>query len=211
MTLSVVAFSIGPMGNNSYLVYDSQSLQGIVIDPSFGSKLILEEANKLGINLQAIWLTHGHFDHIAGTSEIILTNNPSIPVGIHRLDLLLYQSNGGADQFGLKIKPGPRPQLFFKHGQILELGNNRLEVRHTPGHTPGHVIFYSQAENIVFCGDLIFRSGIGRTDLPGGNFAELVNSIQTQVFTLPGETRLLSGHGEDTTIEEEIPNLSFYY
>ncbi len=210
MTLSVSVFSIGPMGNNSYLVYDPQINQGVVIDPSFGSKLITDEAVRLGVQITAIWLTHAHFDHIAGVAELINPPDTSIPVGIHQKDLQLYQQNGGADEFGLAIASGPTPSLFFEHGQLLQIGANSLEVRHTPGHTPGHVVFYSASEHLVFCGDLIFQNGIGRTDLPGGSFAELVNSIQTQIFTLPPETRLLPGHGSDTTVEEEREGLSAY-
>lgn len=210
MTLSVSVFSIGPMGNNSYLVYDLEINQSVVIDPSFGSKLIMNEAVRLGVQITAIWLTHAHFDHIAGVAELVSPPESSIPVGIHQKDLKLYQQNGGADEFGLTIAPGPTPSLFFEHGQLLQIGANTLEVRHTPGHTPGHVVFYSASERLVFCGDLIFQNGIGRTDLPGGSFAELVNSIQTQIFTLPPETRLLPGHGSDTTVEEEREGLSAY-
>lgn len=210
MTLSVSAFSIGPMGNNSFLVYSSQDRQGIVVDPSFGSRVIISEAGRLGIEITAIWLTHAHFDHIAGVSELVGSQNSSISIGVHPKDLKLYQQNGGAEEFGLTINPGPTPSLFFEHGQLLQIGAEILEVRHTPGHTPGHVVFYSASEHIVFCGDLIFQNGIGRTDLPGGSFTELVNSIQTQIFTLPPKTRLLPGHGPKTTVDEERESLSAY-
>lgn len=210
MTLSVSVFSIGPMGNNSYLIYDPEIKQGVVVDPSFGSKLIMDEAARLGIQISAIWLTHAHFDHIAGVTDLVGEPASSIPVGIHQKDLKLYLQNGGAAEFGVEIPSGPQPSLFFEHGQQLQIGTNTFEVRHTPGHTPGHVVFYSASEGLIFCGDLIFQNGIGRTDLPGGSFAELANSIQTQIFTLPPETRLHPGHGLDTTVEDEREGLSSY-
>ncbi len=88
-------------------------------------------------------------------------------------------------------------------GQLLELGENKFEVRHTPGHTTGHVVFYCQSEKLVFCGDLIFAGSVGRTDLPGGSYDTLIRSIRTHILSLPDETRLLSGHGPETTVGEE--------
>ena len=89
---------------------------------------------------------------------------------------------------------------MLEHGQQLHLGYNLLEVRHAPGHTPGHVIFYCAAAEVAFCGDVIFQMGIGRTDLPGGDYDTLMRSIQEQVLTMPDETRLFSGHGPETTV-----------
>jgi hydroxyacylglutathione hydrolase len=86
---------------------------------------------------------------------------------------------------------------------MLQAGGYSFEVRHTPGHTPGHVVFYCAPEKLVFCGDVIFMSGIGRTDLPGGSYPALLNSIQQQILTLPDATRLLSGHGPETTVGQE--------
>ena len=102
--------------------------------------------------------------------------------------------------FGLKIDPGPEPTIDLEHGQILHLGRYRFEVRHAPGHTPGHVMFYCAEQKVLFCGDVIFQGSIGRTDLPGGDYQTLMNSIRTQVLSLPEDTRLLTGHGPETTV-----------
>jgi hydroxyacylglutathione hydrolase len=110
---------------------------------------------------------------------------------------------GGAPLFGMKIDPGPEPNFDLAHGQVLRLGEHSLEVRHCPGHTRGHVIFYCAQERLAFVGDVIFRGSIGRTDLPGGDMDTLVENIFAQVLTLPDETRLLSGHGEATTVQAE--------
>ncbi|MCK5428468.1 MAG: MBL fold metallo-hydrolase, partial [Anaerolineales bacterium] len=118
----------------------------------------------------------------------------------HPKDYPLYRMQGGAPLFGMKIDPGPEPTVDLQHGQILHLGNYQLEVRHAPGHTPGHVVFYCAEEAVMFCGDVIFQGSIGRTDLPGGDFNTLINSIRSEIFTLPDETRLLTGHGPETTV-----------
>ena len=118
-------------------------------------------------------------------------------------------AEGGAPLFGFKIDPGPEPTIDLVQGQILKLGSIEFEVRFTPGHTTGHCIFYvadagaERSPSVCFCGDLIFQGSVGRTDLPGGNWDTLVESIKTQVFTLPDETRLLSGHGPETTVGQE--------
>jgi glyoxylase-like metal-dependent hydrolase (beta-lactamase superfamily II) len=103
----------------------------------------------------------------------------------------------------MRIDPGPEPTVDLAHGQILRLGNIEFEVQHTPGHTPGHVVFYCAKEAVLFSGDLIFQGSVGRTDLPGGDWEALVESIRKQVYTLPDETRILSGHGEETRVGEE--------
>jgi glyoxylase-like metal-dependent hydrolase (beta-lactamase superfamily II) len=110
---------------------------------------------------------------------------------------------GGAPLFGMRIDPGPEPTIDLRHGQTLYLGSNQLEVRHAPGHTRGHVMFYCEADQVLFCGDVIFQGSIGRTDLPGGDYETLIASIHSQVLTLPDHTRLLSGHGPTTTVGDE--------
>jgi len=110
---------------------------------------------------------------------------------------------GGAAFFGMHIDPAPQPTIHLSHGQKLYLGKQEFEVRHCPGHTPGQVVFYCKSEKLLFCGDVIFWGGIGRTDLPGGDYDTLIRSISTQILTLPNETRLLSGHGGETKVGVE--------
>jgi glyoxylase-like metal-dependent hydrolase (beta-lactamase superfamily II) len=105
--------------------------------------------------------------------------------------------------FGMKLDPGPRPNLFFEHSQMLSLGSLVFEVRFAPGHTLGHVMFYCQEEGVLFSGDVIFQGGIGRTDLPGGDYQTLLQSIRTQVLSLPDATKVYSGHGPSTTVGRE--------
>jgi hydroxyacylglutathione hydrolase len=209
MALTIHTLVLGLLENNTYLIADEQTRQAAVIDPSFGSPRAAEEIRQQGYDLVGIWLTHAHFDHVAGVQELLDAFGDEIPVGLHPSDIPLWNHAGGAAMFGFDMKPGPEPKLRLRHGQILSLGQTSLEVRHTPGHSPGHVVFYCAEDGVVFCGDLIFKMGVGRTDLPGGSYAALLTSIRTQIMTLPPETLLLSGHGNETTIGDELAKNPF--
>jgi hydroxyacylglutathione hydrolase len=201
--MEIQTYVLGPLENNTYLLADPNNGEAAVVDPSFGSRAIAEEAARHGWKIGQIWLTHAHFDHLAGVSELVNALSGPVRVGLHPADLALYYERGGADQFGISIPPGPEPVLFFSHGLVLKLGKASLEVRHVPGHTPGHVVFFAAVEKALLCGDVIFRGSIGRTDLPGGDFDTLITGIRTQVLTLPEDTRLLSGHGPESTVRIE--------
>ncbi|HEX9017670.1 MAG TPA: MBL fold metallo-hydrolase [Anaerolineaceae bacterium] len=201
--LEILTLQLGPMENNTYLLADAATGEAVVIDPSFDSQLVQDEAAQRGWRLQAVWLTHAHFDHIAGVKLIAEAANPPLPVGLHPADLPIWREGGGARLFGLKIDPGPKPSILFTADQKLQVGQHIIQVRHTPGHTPGHVVFYAPEASAVICGDLIFYRGVGRTDLPGGDPEQLIHSIHTHIMSLPPETRLLSGHGPETTVGEE--------
>jgi hydroxyacylglutathione hydrolase len=201
--LAIVPFVLGPVQTNAYLLADSTTGEAAVIDPAWDGQLILAEAHGRGWRIAHLWYTHAHFDHIGGAGAIADRLNPLPLVALHPLDHALWRIEGGAPLFGFKIDPGPEPSIDLYDRQRLRLGSVDLEVRFTPGHTPGHCIFYAADAGVCFCGDLIFRRGVGRTDLPGGDWQLLVRSIRSQVFTLPGETRLLSGHGPETTVIEE--------
>lgn len=201
--IEVITLVLGPVETNAYLVADTQSGEAVVIDPAWDGEVIAAEARRRDWRISGIWLTHAHFDHLAGALGISQQVQPSPPVALHPADLPLWEAQGGAPFFGMHINPGPRPSISLAHGQTLHVGGYAFEVRHAPGHTPGHVVFYCAAESLVFCGDVIFMSSIGRTDLPGGSYKTLLHSIQTQILTLPDETRLLSGHGPETTVGQE--------
>ena len=201
--LEIVSFTLGPAQTNAYLIADPSSGDAAVIDPSWDGHLILAEALARGRRIAHLWYTHAHFDHIGGAAAIADALNPLPLVALHPADHVLWRAEGNAPLYGLRIDPGPEPTIDFVHGQILRLGTATLEVRHTPGHTPGHVVLYCQEEGICFCGDLIFQGSVGRTDLPGGDWETLENSIRSQIYTLPDDTRLLPGHGLETTVGEE--------
>jgi len=201
--LSIVSFTLGAVMTNCYLVADPDTGEAAVIDPADKGRTIVGEAARRSWRIGNIWLTHAHFDHLAGAGGVADHISPPPPVALHSDDYPLWRMQGGAMLFGMRIDPGPEPTVDLKHGMILRLGGNQFEVRHAPGHTRGHVILYSAEEKVVFCGDVIFQGSIGRTDLPGGDFNTLIQSIRTQILTLPDETRLLSGHGPETTVRHE--------
>jgi glyoxylase-like metal-dependent hydrolase (beta-lactamase superfamily II) len=207
--LEIVPFTLGPAVTNAYLVADSETKEAVVIDPAWDGQIILEAAGQRGWRIAHLWYTHAHFDHIGGAGAIADALNPLPLVALHPNDHVLWRAGGGGAFFGFDIDPGPEPTIDFYHGQILRLGSVEFEVRFTPGHTPGHCILYAASEKVCFCGDLIFAASVGRTDLPGGNWEQLVQSIKTQVFAMPDETRLLSGHGPATTVGEEKRNNPF--
>ena len=229
--LDIVSFTLGPAQTNAYLVADSETKEAAVIDPSWDGHIILEAAQKRGWRIGHLWYTHAHFDHIGGAGAIADAMNPLPLVALHPNDHVLWRAGGGGALFGFDIDPGPEPTIDFVQGMKLRLGSVDFEIRFTPGHTPGHCILYvadSRAErseplgersrhlpraqvpgSVCFCGDLIFAGSVGRTDLPGGDWETLVKSIREQVFTLPDETRLLPGHGPETTVGEEKLNNPF--
>lgn len=203
MRLEILRLTLGPMDNNVYILADVENCKAVVIDPSFESQAVLDRAKEKGWAITAIWLTHAHFDHIAGAGEMARAFDPALPIGLHPLDADWYHQGGGASKFGLSIPQPPRPTIHFASGMSLRLdkgGPVAATVLHAPGHSPGHVMFYCEPLNALFCGDVIFRMGVGRTDLAGGDMETLLQTIRKQVFTLPDETRLLPGHGPESTV-----------
>lgn len=209
-SIQIVSMILGPASTNAYLVGDEESKTAIVIDPAWDGHLILAAAKQRGWRITNIWLTHAHFDHLGGAGAVADGSDPPPPVALHPEDYWLWRVQGGAALFGYEnIDPGPEPTIDLAHGQVLTLGEAHFEVRCAPGHTPGHVMFYCEAEKVLFCGDVIFRTGIGRTDLPRGDHQTLLESIRSQVLTLPDDTRLLNGHGPETTVGFEKVNNPF--
>lgn len=194
---------LGPLQTNCYLLADSESGEAAVVDPAGEAGVILNETRRRGWRLTQLWVTHAHFDHIGAASDLTRRLNPAPLIALHPAERPLWDAGGGAALFGFSLPPSPIPTLDLAHGQTLSLGRFRFEVRHTPGHSPGHCVFVCLEAGVCFCGDLIFQGGVGRTDLPGGSWEALIESIRTQIFTLPEETRLLSGHGPETTVGEE--------
>ncbi len=209
MGLVVKNFVLGPIENNTYLIFDSDALDAVLIDPSAPSREIIAFLSENNLNLSQIWLTHAHFDHIGGVRWFKNQTQKSIRTMIHTDALPLWEKRGGADDFGFDFDPGPPPEMRIAENDRLTVGRSQFTVLHTPGHTPGHVTFYSRVESLAFCGDLIFFHGVGRTDLEGGDHKALAASITAKIFSLPDETVLYPGHGKATTVKEEKANNPF--
>lgn len=207
--LEIAVFTLGPVQTNAYLIADPATGDAAVIDPAWDGDVILAEASRRGWRIAHLWYTHAHFDHIGGAGAIANGLNPLPLVALHPADHTLWRLEGGAPAFGFRIDPGPEPTIDLHDGQILRLGASELHVRHTPGHTAGHCILHAPESSVCFCGDLIFQGSVGRTDLPGGDWEQLRQSIQSKVFSLPDATRLLPGHGPETTVGVERQSNSF--
>lgn len=201
--IEIETIVLGPVQTNAYLIASSETKEAVILDPAWDGPFIVEVAQSRGWKITQVWLTHAHFDHWGGLAELLKLVNPAPSVALHPEDLPLYRMQGGAMFFGLRVKQGPDPDILLEHHQQMNIGGNVFEVRHAPGHTSGHVIFVCAAEKIALCGDVIFQGSIGRTDLPGGSFQQLLQSIELQVLTLPDEMRVFSGHGPTTTVGQE--------
>lgn len=197
----VAALPVGLIQTNCYVVGCEETKEGVVIDPGGHPERILAEVERLGLTLKYVLNTHAHFDHTEANRAIVAATGA--PLALHPDDRRLLQSSGGAALFGMRADPSPPPDLELHDGDELEVGTLRFQVLHTPGHTPGHVCFYEPTEGVLFDGDVLFYRGVGRTDLPGGSWQQLMSSIQRVLFALPDETVVYSGHGPATTIGEE--------
>jgi hydroxyacylglutathione hydrolase len=198
--LEVVIIPNGQFVENCYLVADTDLGQAVIIDPGEESVRFLAELGRRGWSLQAIWLTHAHIDHIMGVGAVHAATGA--PIHLHSLDRPLYDAlpaYGG--WVGMRVEAPPVPQAELTAGQVLRVGQYDLEVRGTPGHSPGSVSFVGQG--MIFGGDVLFNGSVGRTDLPGGDAATLMATIQSEFLSLPDSTLVHSGHGPKTTIGVE--------
>lgn len=199
---TIRTFTSSAFGQNAYLVRCSATGESVAIDPGGEAEAMADALEDDGGPLRAILLTHAHLDHIEGVAT--LAERVPAPIHLHPGDRPLYDAAGQqAAMFGHRLRPPPPPDSELEPGRDVVFGECRLEVRHAPGHSPGHVILHSPAARLAFVGDVIFAGSIGRTDLPGGNLQQLMASIREQVLTLPDETELYTGHGPVTTVGRE--------
>jgi glyoxylase-like metal-dependent hydrolase (beta-lactamase superfamily II) len=199
--LIIATLPVGLIQTNCYIVGCEETKDGAVIDPGGHPERILAEVERHGLTVKYVLNTHAHFDHTDANGALVQATGASL--ALHPEDRPLLTAAGGATLFGLQADPGPSPDLDLGDGDELEIGSLCFRVLHTPGHTPGHVCFYEADEGVLFDGDVLFYRGVGRTDLPGGSWQQLLDSIQRVLFSLPDETVVYSGHGPATTIGEE--------
>jgi hydroxyacylglutathione hydrolase len=205
----VRTFTGGPFAQNGYLAVCEQSGEAVVVDPGAGAAGMVRHLSSADTTPSAILLTHAHLDHIEGI-ETIRATFPDVPIHLHPADRPLYDAAPQqAVAFGVPPFDVPPPDHELAAGQRIEFGGCHLDVRHTPGHSPGHVILWAEDDLLAFVGDVVFAGSIGRTDLSGGDFRALIESIRREVLTLPAATRLLSGHGPETTVEWEARHNPF--
>ena len=194
---------VTPFQQNCSLAWCDRTLQAALIDPGGEIPRLLQAVRRHGVTLSALWLTHAHIDHAGATAQ--LAREQQLPIiGPHPgdqfwIDGLPQQSR----MFGLPAAEPFTPTRWLHDGDTVTLGNETLAVRHCPGHTPGHVVFHSAAAQRAFVGDVLFAGSIGRTDFPGGDFDQLVESITTRLWPMGDETIFIPGHGPESSFGAE--------
>jgi glyoxylase-like metal-dependent hydrolase (beta-lactamase superfamily II) len=195
--------TVGPVACNCAVVACAETRHAAIIDPGGNAENILATVKDMGVTVTHILHTHGHFDHILATGEVATATGAAIL--IHRDDRALYENLPSQGvMFGFRAARPPTPTQWLSGGETIAIGKLSVRVLRTPGHTPGSVGYYLGGdEAVLFAGDTLFADSVGRTDLPGGSFADLAASIRTKLYVLPGETRVIPGHGPETTIANE--------
>ena len=202
--IEVHRFTAGPAGENSYVAVCVRTGRAAVVDPGAAAPEVIDASRRLGWSIEAIYLTHAHFDHVEGIPAL-RRSVPAVPIHLHPADRPLYDhAKEAAAFFGYVLEETlPPPDFPLVPGKSVPVGESPLEVRFAPGHAPGHVLLYSPESRFALVGDVIFQRSIGRYDLPGGDLQTLMESIREQVLTLPDGTTLYPGHGDETTVQEE--------
>jgi glyoxylase-like metal-dependent hydrolase (beta-lactamase superfamily II) len=198
----LLTFSGGGFQQNGWVAVCEATDEALVVDPGAAAPEMCRAIEADRLRVKAIVLTHAHLDHVEGVPDIrTVTDAPAL---LHPADGFLYRAVAEqAAAFGMAVPELPSLDGELAHGDVLTFGECAFHVRHAPGHSPGHVVLVNEDERIAIVADVVFAGSIGRTDLPGGDYQQLIQSIRAQVLTLPDDTRLLTGHGPETTVGRE--------
>jgi len=196
------SFPVGPLQCNCTILGDEQTREAMVIDPGDNIPDILARLAKHGLTLKQIVVTHAHIDHVGGALQ--LKKSTGAPILLNESDLpLLKMMDVQAGWLGVATPTVAPPDASADEGMVVGIANHAAQVLHTPGHTPGSICLYFEAERLLLAGDTLFAGSIGRTDLPGGDSGKILRSIRSRLLPLPDETVVIPGHGSRTTIGEE--------
>ncbi len=192
-----------PIGTNAYAVISPERKACVIIDaPQAAYDWAVTVAEKHGVGIEALILTHGHWDHMLDGHRFV---EAGIPTYGHRADKVMFETPEVMAGYAMPGQTMPAVSIdhWIEGGQTLDLLGTKMEVRHVPGHCPGNVLIYLKEDRAAFVGDAIFAGSVGRYDLPGGDFASLSDSIRSQIYSLPDDTTLYPGHGPETTVGAE--------
>jgi hydroxyacylglutathione hydrolase len=193
---------VSPFQENCYVIGDEESMTGAIIDPGDEAARIALTVERVGLEISQIIVTHSHIDHVGAVAQLV--DEYMCPVLMHEeAEAMLKTVPQQAMMMGIRFGKVPKVDRHVGDEEVLEVGSLRLRSLYTPGHAPGHLAFLVEDEGIVFSGDALFAGSVGRVDLPGGSMEVLMRSISERLLTLPDETRVLSGHGPETTIGRE--------
>ena len=200
--IKIEKFEVNPLGENSFILSDETG-ECIFVDPGYyfdeEHQEIKDYIKANGLTPVKITNTHCHFDHIMGVEFV--RNEFKIPFFAHTDDVFwVERAIEQAEMFGFEMNHVAPVDAFLVENEFVEFGNSRLKIIHIPGHSPGHVVFYSEKDKILIAGDVLFFGSIGRTDLPGGNYQTLISNIKNKLFVLPDDTTVYCGHGPETKL-----------
>lgn len=199
---------VTPFQQNATIIYCDETKKCAFVDPGGDIQILLEISKDHGLLPEKVLLTHGHIDHAGGAAEISEILNVEIH-GPHINDkFLLDELQKQGEMFGMQSR-NCNPDKWLNEGDIVNIGNDELEVYFCPGHTPGHVIFFNKKSSLALVGDVLFNGSIGRTDLPGGNYKELLNSIKNKLWPLGSDIEFIPGHGPNSTFAQERATNAF--
>ncbi len=201
--MKIITIPVTQFMQNCRIIVCEQTQQAVVIDPGGDVDKINATLKQHNLRLSAIWLTHGHLDHVGAAHSLRQQHNIKI-IGPHKDERFWFDNLPmQATMFGFEPISAFYPDDWLAHGDSIQVGQLVFKVLHCPGHTPGHVVFYQDRQSTVIVGDVIFKGSVGRTDFPKGDSKQLISSIQAHIMTLPLSTTILSGHGEDTDVANE--------
>lgn len=203
MALKIEIIPVTAFQQNCCLLWDEDSKEAVLTDVGGNADVLWARVQELGLDLKEIWLTHGHLDHAGGVADLCAHKNVPV-IGPHADDAFwLYQLPEATAKYGFPVSPAITPNKWLNEGDSVQVGAHEFTVLHIPGHTPGHVVFYSAEYGLIIGGDILFKGSIGRTDFPRGNHQDLISNIQQKLYTLPDETEVIPGHGPMTNIGYE--------
>ena len=199
----IAGLTVGLLQENCYILGCEDTQRGVMIDPGDSARALLNEVDEMGLNIEKIINTHSHFDHVLGVNAVRAATGATFHLHREDLPILRAAPERVREWLGARVEPIDEPDHYLEQGDVIEFGTETLEVRFTPGHSPGHVVFVDHENEQVFAGDTLFRGSIGRFDLPLADGPTLFDSIRDELLSLPDNYVVYPGHGEATTIGTE--------